>query len=127
MGATGIAFATGALVAYTRLTGGVSTPGEGLEVFAVSLASFVGGSFALSGNGARQERAVFGAGLGALAGSAAFLAIESMRDESDGARKLAAALMGAAAGSLVGGVYGALTHDAEPTQLQASIRLPLGF
>jgi hypothetical protein len=127
LGTTGVTFATGALVAYTRHTGGVSTPGEGLRVFAVGLATYVGGAFALSGNGARQERAVYGAGIGALAGSAVFLAIESTRAESDGSRKLAALLMGAAAGSLAGGVYSALSHDTEPNGPLASISLTLDF
>jgi hypothetical protein len=127
IGATGITFATGALVAYTRYTGGVSRPGEGIRVFAVGLATYVGAAFALGGNGERQERAVYGAGIGALAGSAVFLAIESLRAESDGARRLAAVLMGAAAGSLAGGVYGALSHEGGSSGLGASLSLPLRF
>ena len=120
LGATGVTVATGALVALGRHTGGISTMNEGAPLFGVSFVAFVGGGLALSGNGARQERAVYAAGIGALAGSLLWLGIESTLDDSDGARKVAATLMGAAAGALVGGVYGALSHR-ENGSTQASL------
>jgi hypothetical protein len=121
LGATAFTAATGVLVGYGRLTGGVSTISEGLTVWGVSLAAFVGTGIALSGHGERQERAVYSAGIGSLAGSLLWLGIESTLDESDGARKVAAALMGAAAGALVGGVYGALSHEAGSTDSPVSL------
>jgi hypothetical protein len=127
LGTTALTFATGTLVAYTRLTGGLSTPGEGLGVLGVGFATFVAGAVALGGNGERQERAVYGAGLGALVGSAVWLALERSRGESDGSRSLAASLMGAAAGALVGGVYGALSHEAGPGDPGVSFSLSASF
>ena len=127
LGATGLAAATGALVAYGRRGGGVSTLSEGLTVWGIGLVGFVGGGLALSGNGPRQERAVYAAGIGAVAGSLLWLGIESTRSETDGARKVAATLMGAAAGALAGGVYGALSHEGGGGGAQVSmfsVRIP---
>ncbi len=127
LGATGLTAATGALVAYARHGGRVSTPSEGLTVWGIGLVGFVGSGIALGGNGQRQERAVYAAGIGALAGSLLWLGIESTLAESDGARKIAATLMGAAAGALAGGVYGALSYEAggggAPASL-LSVRIP---
>ena len=121
LGATGFTAATGALVAYGRHTGGVSTLSEGLTVWGTGLAVVLGGGLALSGNGARQERAVYAAGIGALAGGLVGLGVESALEESDGARKVAAALIGAAAGALAGGVYGALSQQEGEGGVQASL------
>ena len=127
LGATGLTFATGTLVTYTRFTGGVGTPNEALRIFGVSFGAFVGGAVALSGNGERQERAVYSAGLGAVVGSIVWLALESSRGQSTGARRLAATLMGAAAGALAGGVYGALSYDGDPLAPGASFSVSVPF
>jgi hypothetical protein len=121
LGATGLTAATGALVAYGRQGGGVSTLSEGLTVWGIGLVGFVGGGIALGGNGARQERAVYAAGIGAVAGSLLWLGIESTLEASDGARKVAATLMGAAAGALAGGVYGALSYEEGGSGAPASL------
>jgi len=113
LGVTGYAVATGALVAWGRHTGGISTDKEGMWAWGTGFVLTVGGGVALGGNGERQERAVYAAGLGVLAGSAVGLAVGSMRPDSNGTTRLAATLIGAGAGALIGGVYGALTHDQE--------------
>lgn len=127
LGATGFTFATGALVAYGRQTGGISTIREGLSVWGVGLGAFVAGGVALSGNGGRQERAVYSAGIGTVAGSLLGLTIESLVGESSGARKLAATLTGAAAGALIAGVYGAVSYEREGGAASAAslgVRIP---
>lgn len=128
LGATAFTTATGAAVAWGRYGGGLSTVREGLLVWGVSFAVVSGSGIALSGNGGRQRRAVRGAGIGALAGSVLWLGIESTQAESDGARKVAATLMGAALGTVLGGVYSALTYDddvpGDPTPL-LTVRLSL--
>jgi len=126
LGATGFTVAMGTLVATGRASGGVSSIPRAAGIWAGSLLLFVGGGVALGGNGARQERAVYASGIGALAGSVAGLGVEASLGRGDRARKVAAALIGAAAGAVVGGVYGALSYDAEqagaqPARLQVSI------
>lgn len=113
LGATGFTTATGALVAWGRTSGGVSNISEVAGVWGGTFLVFVGGGIALSGNGERQERAVYVAGIGALAGSLVGFAVASALDGGDRARKVAGALIGAAAGAVVGGVYGALSQDDE--------------
>lgn len=124
LGATAFTAATGTVVAYARASGGISTSAEGLGIWGAGFATVLGGGIALKGNGARQRRAVYGAGIGAVAGSLLGLGIESTRSSSDEASRLAAALVGAALGTLVGGVYGAVTYPgaevySEPTPLLA--------
>jgi len=124
LGATAFTAATGAVVAYARASGGISTAGEGLGIWGAGFATVVGGGIALQGNGARQRRAVYGAGIGAVAGSLLGLGIESTRTSSDDASRLAAALVGATLGTLAGGIYGAVTYPgaevySEPTPLLA--------
>jgi hypothetical protein len=113
LGATGFIAATGTAVAVGRITGGMSTVNRGLLVWGTSFTAVVGGGMALSGNGNRQERAVYAAGVGTLAGALTGLALEVVRTDGDGPRVLAGALMGAAAGAFVGGVYGALSYDGD--------------
>jgi hypothetical protein len=127
LGVTGVTFATGAMVAYGRYTGGFSRPDRGIGVLVTSFAAFTGAGLALSGNGERQERAVYGAGAGAIIGSVVWMAIERADDESDDGGELAALLIGAAAGSLVGGVYAALTHDPTEDSGGASFSLSIPF
>lgn len=127
LGATGFTAATGTVVAIGRING-ISTIRQGLWAWGTGFTVVVGGGIALSGNGARQRRAVYGAGAGSLSGAVLGLAIESVRTRGDGPRVLAGALVGAAVGSVVGGVYGALSYDEEtasgPVPL-FSVRLPL--
>jgi hypothetical protein len=128
LAATGFTVATGAVVAYGRSKGGISTTAEGLRVWGVGFAMVVGGGIALRGNGERQERAVYAAGIGTLVGSVAGLGVEAAFGEGDGAARVAAALVGAAVGGLVGGVYGALTHEHGEGSAQATlVRLSTPF
>jgi len=121
LGATGFAFATGTLVAFGRKSGGLSNAAEVAAVWGGSVVLFVGAGLALGENGGRQERAVYAAGVGTLAGSLLGLGVESVLGGGDGARKVGAALIGAALGALAGGVYGALSWDegraVDPTPL----------
>jgi hypothetical protein len=123
LGATGSVFATGAVVAVGRGSGGVTRIGQAATTFGVAFAAFVGSGIALGGNGARQERAAYAAGLGSVGGAVLGLAIGSAAAETDGARRLAATMIGAAAGALAGGVLGALTHDGDGGFQPATIGL----
>lgn len=111
LGATGVVAATGAVVAFARLEGGISTTSQAIWTGSMSYAFVVGSGMALSANGERQERAVYGAAIGSAAGALMGLAFGSTGGSGDGSRKLAGALVGAAAGVVVGGVLGALSHD----------------
>ncbi len=110
LGASSYAVGTGALVAWARSSGGISTGREGLWIWASGFALTVGSGIALSSDGRRQERAVYGSGVGVLAGSAAGFLVGTFGAGS-GPRPLATALIGAGAGALIGGLFGALTHD----------------
>lgn len=112
LGASSYAVGTGALVAWARTTGGISTGREGLWIWASGFALTVGGGVALSSDGQRQERAVYASGVGLLAGSAAGLLVGTLGAGS-GPPPLATALIGASAGALIGGLFGALTHDGD--------------
>lgn len=111
LGAVSFVFATGASTAVGRAKGGYTTTRQGITTWSVGFLASAGAGMALSGNGARQERAVYGAALGAVGGSVAGLLVESL-GESTGATRLAAALIGAAVGVVAGGVVGAATLDA---------------
>jgi len=110
LGATAFTAATGTVVAYARITGGISTAKEGLGIWGAGFLTVVGGGIALQGDGGRQRRAVYASGLGAVAGSLVGLGIESVRAGSDDASRWAGALVGATVGTLVGGLYGALSY-----------------
>jgi peptidoglycan/LPS O-acetylase OafA/YrhL len=110
LGATGVVAATGAVVAFGRLEGGMSTTSRAAWTGAVGFAFVVGSGMALSGNGGRQERAVYGAAIGSATGALLGLAFGSMGGSGDGSPRLAGTLVGAAAGVIIGGVYGALSH-----------------
>lgn len=111
LGATSLVVATGSMVLVGRLRGGYSTPREGVAIWTVGLGVGVGAGLALLGNGERQQRAVYAAGIGTVAGSLVGLAVESLGKDSGGATRLAATLIGAAAGALVGGAYGAVSYE----------------
>jgi len=134
LGATSFAFASGTAAAVGRLKGGFSTARQGMVAWGSGFAFAAGAGIALSGNGARQEHAVYLAGLGALSGSLVALASESLIGDSTSEQRLAATLVGAAVGALVGGAYGALTWEEEaasgtPTNAIVSpvFSIPVGF
>jgi hypothetical protein len=109
-GATSYLFATGTSTAVGRLKGGFSTQAEGVTIWVVSFAAAAGTQIALWPNGARQERVVYGGGLGALAGAVTGLVLGSALGDDD-ASTLAATLMGTALGAAIGGAIGAVTFD----------------
>ena len=113
LGATGVVAATGAVVAFGRLEGGMSTTSQGAWTWGMSFAFVVANGIALSGNGEQQRRGVYGAAIGSAVGSLVWLGVAATADRNDGARLLAASLIGAAAGAVLGGVYGAVTHGEE--------------
>jgi hypothetical protein len=123
----GAVAATGAVAALGRLRGGLSTTSEGIWVWGASFVTVVGAGAALSGNGARQERAVYAAAIGSVAGAALGFAVGAATDSRDGARSVAAALIGAAVGTIAGGVYGALSHDDGGAALTPSFGLDVPF
>lgn len=127
LGASAYTVAIGTVVAYGRATGGYSTRNAALGIWSASFIAVAGGGMVLSGNGERQERAVYASGIGAIAGALTGLAVGSTLDRSDRSARLAAVLISAAAGTLVGGFYGALSYDeggasAQPAQI--GIRIP---
>jgi hypothetical protein len=119
--------ATGAVATLGRLEGGLSTTSEGLWAWGASFAAVVGAGAALSGDGARQERAVYAAAVGSVAGAALGLVLGAATDSGDRARSVAAALIGAAVGTVAGGVYGALSHDDRGAALTPSLSLEIPF
>ena len=128
LGTTGFVAATGAAVAVGRTSGGMSTVDRGAWVWGSAFAVVAGGGILLSGDGERQERAIYAAGLGTLAGALTGLTIEALRTSGSPPSRLAGALMGATAGALVGGVFGALSYDADSSQDAVplfALRLPL--
>ena len=111
LGATSFVFASGVATALGRMNGGFTTTGQGIASWTGGFLVALGGGIALAGNGARQERAIYSAGLGVAAGSLLGLATESLAGESTTASRWAATLVGAAAGALSFGVYGAITWE----------------
>ena len=131
LGATSFVVAQGVATAVGRASGGFSTTRQGIVAWGAGFALAAGGGIALSGNGARQERAVHAAGIGTLAGATAGLGLGAIFAESSEGR-LSAALVGGALGALVGGVVGAATWEPDaagpgtPVEL-ATVSLPLWF
>lgn len=111
LSASSYAIATGATVGLARLRGGLSSGGDAAWIWAGGFAAAFGAGLALGQNGERQERAVYGSGLGTLVGALGGLVVGSRRSEGDAPHRLGAVLIGVGAGALVGGVVGALTHD----------------
>ena len=107
LGVTGVATATGAVVAIGRLSGGLASSETGVWIGGASLVLVVGGGMALSGDGERQRDAVYGAAIGSALSSVVWLGVAAATDRRDRGRMLAATLIGAATGALIGGVYGA--------------------
>lgn len=113
LGVTSFVAATGASVAAGRITGGMSSVHQGLVVWGGTFAAVAGGGMALSENGERQERAVYAAGIGMVTGALVGLALQAARTDGSEPYLFAGALIGATAGAVVGGVYGALSYEAD--------------
>ena len=133
LGAASFAIAVGTTVSVGRLRGGYSTTRQGEAYWTLGLVVGLGAGTALSGNGDRQQRAVYAAGIGTLAGSFAGLAVASLSDESTGSSRLAATLIGAAVGALAAGAYGAISYEgpgvgaSAPATAYASPRMVFRF
>jgi hypothetical protein len=116
LGATGFVAATGTAVAVGRVSGGISSLNQGLWVWGNAFAVVVIGGVVLSGNGERQRRAIYAAGMGTVAGALSGFALEALRVSGDTPRILAGTLIGATAGAVLGGGWGALSHDEDGAQ-----------
>ena len=130
LGASSIVFATGTMTAVGRLEGGFSTRRSGVVSWSAGFLAATGAGLGLQGNGARQRRAVYGAGLGGVGGALLGLATGSVLGESTAANRWAATLIGAALGVAAGGIIGATGYDAPQgaapalTLVAPSIRTP---
>jgi len=126
LGATSFVTATGVSIAVGRMTGGLDGVDQGLLLWGASFAATAGGGMALSGNGQRQQRAIYAAGIGTLIGALAGGAAAAAR-RGDEAHLIVGTLVGAAAGAMVGGVVGAFTYDAADGGALPlfTVRLPL--
>jgi len=107
--------------------GGFSNPRQGIIAWASGFVAATGGGMLLSGNGDRQQRAVYGAGLGALGGALAGLTAESLFGQSTSATRLAATLIGAGLGVAIGGTIGAMTHEDVPLGGASAAWVQLAF
>jgi hypothetical protein len=103
LGATSFVAATGISIGVGRISGGLSSIGQGLFMWGASFAAVAGTGIALSGNGGRQERAVYAAGIGTLVGALAGGTLEAARTRGNEAHVISGTLIGAASGALVGG------------------------
>jgi hypothetical protein len=132
LGATSFVVAQGTATAVGRARGGFSTTTQGIVAWGAGFALAAGGGIALSGNGERQERAVYAAGVGVLAGSLAGLTVGALSGDGGSARRVAATFVGGAIGALAGGVLGAITWDGDASGTGAPVpltvlSLPVGF
>lgn len=134
LGASSVVFGSGTAAAVGRARGGYSTLTQGIVVWTAGFTTWTATGIAHSGDGRRQRRMVYSAGLGALGGSLAGLAAESLIGESTAATRVAATLIGAAVGIAVGGAIGTLTYEKEPgapvlayTLTGPSWSIPVGF
>ena len=130
LGATAFTTATGTVVALSRLTGGLSTKSQALLTWGSTFALVTGAGVMLDADSNQQERGIYGAGLGTVAGGLLALAVDMARPEGTSTSHLAGALMGAAAGAVLGGLFGALSENGNevftPPPPILSVHLPLG-
>jgi hypothetical protein len=112
-------------VTWSRITGGISSRGQGTTIWTIGFGTSLAFGAGLYGD--RRKRAIYGSGIGVVAGALAGFTVGSLGGSGEKSTKIAAALIGAAAGAVVGGVYGALSHepDMDPAGLLASRRAPL--
>jgi hypothetical protein len=132
LGAASFVVATGTAAAVGRARGGFSTTSQGIAAWSTGFVVAAGSGIALSGNGSRQERAVYAAGIGVLVGSLAGFAAGTLPDDGTPASRFASTLVGGALGALAGGVVGAATWERDVPNDGASvpltvISLPVGF
>lgn len=125
LGLSSFTVATGTVVTWGRVTGGISTRSQGTAIWTVSFGASLAAGAALYGE--HRERAVFASGIGVVAGALVGFTLESLVGSNEPSTKLAATLIGAAVGAVAGGVYGALSYEEEvaATGLLASQRAPL--
>jgi len=100
--------------------GGYSNPRQGIIAWGSGFVVAAGAGMALSSDGERQQRAIRAAGIGALGGALAGLAVESIFGESTNATRIAATLIGAGLGVAVGGAVGAVTYEQPDPALAGS-------
>lgn len=112
IGASGFAVGTGTAVVAGRAVGGFASIREGALFWSLGFGVTVGSAIALSGDGGRQERAVYASGAGAVAGALSGWVAATLAGGEAEPTRWAATLVGAAVGAWAGGVYGALTYDA---------------
>lgn len=124
LGMTSFTVATGSVVTWSRITGGLQSPSQGTAIWTISFGASLATAVTLYGP--RRERAVYAAGLGAAAGALVGLTVEAVAGRGEGSTKLAATLMGAALGAVAGGVYGAFSgEEAAAGAAPAAQRIPL--
>ena len=133
LGSSSIIVATGTTAAVGHARGGFRGTREAAVIWTPVLVVTAGAGLALSGDGARQRRAVRAAALGSVVGLVTGFAIASTSGEATDASRIVATLLGGAVGALAGGVVGAVTHDdsgqdPSPPSFETSIvsvRIPL--
>ena len=125
LGLSSFTIATGTTVAWSRITGGISTRSSGQMIWTISFGATLATGVGLYGG--RQERAIYGSGIGAVTGALVGVTIGALAGSDERSTKIAAALIGAAAGAVAGGVFGAVSYPGEDALdgLQASYRAPL--
>jgi len=111
LAASSYAVGTATMVAWGRLGGGVAVPQSAAVAWMTGFVATAAGGLALGSDGERQERAIYGSGVGLLAGAAVGLAVGATGGDGDDGRPFAMSLIGAGIGSLIGGVYGALSYE----------------
>jgi hypothetical protein len=115
LGASAFTVGTGVAVAEGRLSGGLHSSGQALTLWGLGAGVTLASGLALSEESDRQRRAVYASGIGTVAGALLGFAARELGIGGEDANTPAAALIGAAAGALVAGVYGALSWD-DPNQ-----------
>jgi len=125
LGLSSFTIATGTTVAWSRITGGISTKSSGQTIWAISFGATLATGVGLYGD--RQQRAIYGSGIGAVTGALVGVAVGALAGSDERSTKIAAALMGAAAGAVASGVFGAVSYQGDDALdgLQASYRAPL--
>ena len=109
LGVTSFTVATGTVVTWGRVTGGIQTASQGRAIWAISFGASLATAATLSGS--RREQAVYSAGVGAAAGALVGFTLDAVAGSGEGSTKVAAALIGATLGAVAGGVYGAFSDD----------------
>jgi outer membrane lipoprotein SlyB len=109
LGATSFTLATGSVVTWGRITGGLQSPSQGKTIWAISFGTSLATAAALYGS--RRERTIYASGLGAAAGALLGFTVEAVAGRGESSTKVAATLIGAALGAVAGGIYGAFSEE----------------